>query len=60
MRAQAADYPLGIALSGPGGEYIVADTLKLSNRAGAEDRDGAERRPGGDVQPAAGRSTWPR
>ena len=36
LRAQAADYPLGIALSGPGGEYIVADTLKLSNRAGAE------------------------
>ena len=36
LRAQAADYPLSIALSGPGGEYIVADTLKLSNRAGAE------------------------
>jgi hypothetical protein len=36
LRAQVADYPLSIALSGPGGEYIVADALKLSNRAGAE------------------------
>jgi hypothetical protein len=36
MRAQTADYPLAIALSGPGGEYIVADSLKLSNAAGNE------------------------
>ena len=36
LRAQAADYPLAIALSGPGGEYIVADRLTLRNRAGAE------------------------
>ena len=36
LRAQAGDYPLSIALSGPGGEYVVADTLTLSNRAGAE------------------------
>ena len=36
MRAQTADYPLSIALSGRGGEYIVADTLRLTNRAGTE------------------------
>src|SRR4029078_6229057 len=35
-RPQAADYPLGLALRGPSGEYIVVDTLKLSNRAGAQ------------------------
>jgi hypothetical protein len=36
LRAQTADYPLAIALSGPGGEYIVADALTMKNRAGAE------------------------
>ena len=36
MQAQRPDYPVRIALSGPGGEYVVAERLTLSNRAGAE------------------------
>jgi hypothetical protein len=34
MQAQTAEYPVRIELSGRGGEYLVADSLTLSNRAG--------------------------
>ena len=34
MLAQTSDYPVRIALSGKGGEYVVANMLTLSNAAG--------------------------
>jgi hypothetical protein len=34
LQAQAAEYPVRIELSGKGGEYLVADSLVLSNSAG--------------------------
>ncbi|HSN32071.1 MAG TPA: hypothetical protein VLU41_05260 [Ideonella sp.] len=36
MLAQSVDYPVRIALSGAGGQYLVADALTLTNAAGRE------------------------
>src|SRR5512146_3432747 len=36
MLAQEVDYPVRIALSGEGGQYLVAQSLTLSNAAGRE------------------------